>query len=482
MNSRWIVAITMLVSIITAHAQPDSLWSRTYGGIDNETCKSVQQTTDGGYILAGYIESSPPSDMDIWLIKTDANGDSLWSRTFGGDNRDECLFFHQTLDGGYAFGGATESFGAGDWDFWLVKTDANGDSLWSKTYGGVNSERCYSLLQTTDEGYLLAGYTDSFGAGNDDIWLLRTNANGDSLWSRTFGGSQDDVCASLHQTLDGGYVLVGSTESYGSGEGDIWLVKADTNGDSLWSRTFGGGSDETGYQVQQTPDSGYFIAGATRSFGSGWFDAWIVKTDASGDSIWSRTFGGSEADFLPAMRQTMDGGYVLAGMSFSFRIGLSNFWAVKTNVDGDSLWSLILGGSSSDACFSVQQSSDGSFMLAGGSYSYGAGHSDFWIVKTGPDPVDAVDKGFTPLPEATDLSAYPNPFNSELTLTVTGFGRDVRISLHNLLGQEVDVIHDGVLADNRIHYSAPADLASGLYFVRAKDERHVLTEKVVLMK
>ena len=378
-----LLLVCIIVAATGAYAQPDSLWSRTFGGSRSDLCYSVQQTTDGGYILGGRTYSFGSGERDFWLVKTDLTGTEEWNRTFGGSSWDECNSVQQTSDGGYVLGGYTQSYGVGDYDFWLVKTDANGDSLWSRTFGGSSRDECMSVRQTSDGGYILGGHTWSFGAGNYDSWLVKTDASGTEEWSRTLGGSNGDYCASVQQTSDGGYVLGGYTQSYGVGDYDFWLVKTDANGDSLWSRTFGGSRDDRCYSVQQTSDGGYILGGYTWSFGAGNYDSWLVKTDASGTEEWSRTLGGSSSDECYSVQQTSDGGYILGGCTYSYGVGSSAFWLVKTDAYGDSLWSCTFGGSSSGVCYSVQQTTDGGYILGG--YTW-VSDFDFWLVKTGPDP------------------------------------------------------------------------------------------------
>ena len=171
----WVGTILLLLLSQALAQPPDTLWTRTFGGSNYDYCYSVQQTTDGGYILGGYTSSYGAGGYDFWLVKTDANGDSLWSRTFGGSNHDYCSSVQQTTDGGYILGGITESYGAGNYDFWLVRADANGDTLWTRTFGGYYEERCYSIQQTTDGGYILGGRTSSYGAGGWDVCLIKVD-------------------------------------------------------------------------------------------------------------------------------------------------------------------------------------------------------------------------------------------------------------------------------------------------------------------
>ena len=214
----------------------------------------------------------------------------------GGAADDWAYSVQQTADGGYIVAGYTNSFGAGDYDFYLVKTNSQGDTLWTRTYGGSDDDWAYSVQQTADGGYIVAGYTYSFGAGDDDFYLVKTNSQGDTLWTRTYGGSGDDEAYSVQQTADGGYIVAGYTSSFGAGSGDFYLVKTNSQGDTLWTRTYGGSGYDGAYSVQQTADGGYIVAGYTGSFGAGSDDFYLVKTNSQGDTLWTRTYGGSSND------------------------------------------------------------------------------------------------------------------------------------------------------------------------------------------
>jgi regulation of enolase protein 1 (concanavalin A-like superfamily) len=245
----------------------NKLWEKTFGGIRDDRGHSVQQTSDGGFILLGWTESFDAREADVWLIKTDASGNIEWDRTFGGSDRDKGSSVQQTSDGGFILVGYTESFGAGWADVWLIKTDADGNKLWEKTFGGSGLDSGSSVQQTSDGGFIIVGYTTSFGAGGFDVWLIKTDADGNKLWEKTFGGSRRDWGSSVQQTSDGGFILVGYTTSFGAG--DVWLIKTDANGNKQWDRTFGGSDWDEGWSVQQTSDGGFIIVGWTWSFGAG---------------------------------------------------------------------------------------------------------------------------------------------------------------------------------------------------------------------
>jgi len=243
-------------------------WERNYGGTANDLGRSVHQTFDGGYIIAGWTYSFGAGGADVYLIKTDASGDTAWARTYGGPLFEDGYYVAQTSDSGYIIVGSTTSYGAGSNDVYLIKTDASGDTVWTRTYGGSNVDQGNSVLQTSD-GYVIAGWSMSYGAGGSDVYLIRTDASGDTLWTKTFGGSSHDYSHSIAQTRDGGYVLAGWTNSFGAGNYDVFLIKTDASGDTVWTRTYGGTSEDYGIFVAPTADSGCVIAGLTSSFGAG---------------------------------------------------------------------------------------------------------------------------------------------------------------------------------------------------------------------
>jgi uncharacterized delta-60 repeat protein len=388
---RSILSISILLACVQASfAQPpETLWTRTYGGIEAERCWSVRQTSDGGYIVAGFTESFGAGDKDFYLVKTNSQSEPLWTRTYGGGYWDNAYSVQQTADGGYIVAGYTNSFGAGSWDFYLVKTNSLGDPLWTRTYGGSHFDEASSVQQTADGGYIVAGVTYSFGAGTPgytNMYLVKTDSLGDTLWTRTYGGSHYDWANSVQQTADGGYIVAGYTWSFCADSGDFYLVKTNSLGDTLWTRTYGGSGGDYAYSVQQTADGGYIVAGTTESFGAGGWDFYLVKTNSLGDALWTRTYGGSSHDEASSVQQTADGGYIVAGFTYSFGAGGWDFYLVKTNSLGDTLWTRTYGGSDLDMAYSVQQTADGGYIVAGGTWSFGAGVSDFYLIKTWPEP------------------------------------------------------------------------------------------------
>jgi len=371
----------------TSGTVPEEAWNKTFGGTDNDSALSVQQTSDGGYIIAGCTESYGAGSYDFWLIKTDSKGNKEWDNTFGGTDEDWAFSTQQTSDGGYIVAGYTMSYGTGWVNAWLVKTDSEGNKEWDKTFGGTNS--AYLVQQTSDDGYIIAGLSVSFGTTWADFWLVKTDSNGNMQWDKIYGGTGDEVAFSVRQTSDEGYIIAGTTMQ-DIGLGDFWLVKTNSEGNEQWNKTFGGTGEDVALSVRQTIDGGYIVAGTTESYGAGLADFWLVKADSEGNKEWDKTFGGTDNDSAYSVQQTSDGGYIIAGYTESYSAGLADFWLVKTDSFGNEQWNKTFGGTYKDRARSVQQTTDGGYILAGSTNSYGAGLADFWLIKVKGEPTISI--------------------------------------------------------------------------------------------
>ncbi len=311
-----------------------------------------------------------------------------WNHTFGGISYDEGFSVQETNDCGYIIAGATLSYGAGNWDVWLLKIDYYGNEEWNSTFGGSGYDSSYSVQQTNDGGYILTGCTSSYGAGNSDVWLIKTDTNGNEQWNSTFGGSDTDWGYSIDQTSDDGYIITGYTDSYGAGNSDVCLIKIDSSGNQKWYKTFGGSDYDRGRAVLQTNDSGYIITGYTVSYDTdtSGCDVWLIKTDSNGIQQWQKTFGGSgipnKFDIGYSIKQTSDDGYIIAGDTEIYFISKADFLLIKTDSSGNEEWYKTFGGLSADRGRSVLQTSDGGYVILGWVSSYGPGDSDVWLIKT----------------------------------------------------------------------------------------------------
>ena len=320
-------------------------WEQTFSGSVLSDCEgnSVQQTSDGGYIVCGGISNFEGFGNQVYLIKVDELGEEEWSQTFGGTDSDWGDSVQQTTDGGYIITGHTTSFGNGDQDVYLIKTDENGDEEWFQTYGGIYDDWSRSVQQTSDGGYVITGSTSSFenGSGSRDVYLIKTDGNGDEEWFQTYGDTEkDDWSRSVQQTSDGGYVITGHTTSFEGGEPlgefDVYLIKTDNNGNEEWFQTFGENGQDAGYSVQQTTDEGYVITGYTYLSGGGGQDVYLIKTDGNGNEEWFQTFGVIDSsDSGHSVQQTSDGGYIIAGYTVSWFEGDYKIYLIKTDSAGN---------------------------------------------------------------------------------------------------------------------------------------------------
>lgn len=431
-------------------AQPSKQWDARYGGWLLETFTSIQVTQDGGYILGGTSRSgetgdkTQPSqgDYDYWMVKLDSTGQKLWDVRFGGTETDVLYGLVQTPDGGYLLAGTTLSPLSGDVsedskggnDYWIVKTDSNGVKQWDKRFGGSNTDFLHAIVQTGDNGFLLAGHSASgisgdkseASKGSTDYWIIRTDETGNKLWDKTIGGLKDENLFAAEQTSDGGFVIggwsnsgIGADKSEANKGGgvstDFWVVKTDANGNKEWDKTFGGNNTENLFAIHQTPDSGYLFGGWTDSpisddvtqASDGKIDYWIVKTDADGTKLWDSRFGGTNDDELYSILENSDGTYLFGGRSLSDSSGdktenndgsvnTFDYWIVKCDGNGVKLWDKSFGGSEDDDLTSMDKSPDGGYILGGDSGSPISGdksqnvqgpfgQSDYWILKTEPD-------------------------------------------------------------------------------------------------
>jgi uncharacterized delta-60 repeat protein len=412
-------------------------WAETYGGTDEDGGVSVQQTSDGGYMVEGSTLSFGAGSGDVWVMKLDSAGSVTWQKTYGGTGDDEVSSMLQTADGGYILTGETNSFNASSsYDCWVLKLDPVGSVVWQKTYGGSGVDWAYSVQQTSDGGYVVAGSTGSFGAIGLDVWVLKLDSAGGVTWQKTYGGDGNDRAYSVQQTSDGGYIVAGDTLSFGAIGYDFWVLKLFANGSVTWQRDYGSGIYDLAYSVQQTSDGGYILAGATNRSSAVDWDFWVLKLFADGTVNWSKTYGGNGYDWARSIQQTSDGGYIVSGYTDSFGAGYGDFWVLKLNSIGDVTWQKAYGGSGYDEAYSVQQTSDGGYIATGYTGSFGAG-GDFWVVKlaNGGDIVWRSGSGAstTPtsgstadfVPSSWDTSAIPS--NSTATIASTGVTpRDTR--------------------------------------------------------
>ena len=401
---------------------------RAVGGTDRDYGYSIVGTSDGGFAVAGRTYSFGAGASDLSLVKFASTGAVEWSRAVGGTNDDDGWSVIGTSDGGFAVAGVTGSFGAGERDFFLVKFASTGAVELAKSVGGTSNDYCRSAVQAADGGYAVAGYTGSFGAGSYDLFLVKFTSTGVVEWSRAVGGTGYDYGYSVVATSDGGFAVAGVTGSFGAGSDDLFLVKFTSTGTFEWTRAVGGTSNDYGWSVVATSDGGFAVAGATYSFGAGSYDLFIVKFTSTGAVEWSRAVGGTEFDYGYSLVAISDGGFAVAGVTGSFGTG-GDLLLVKFTSTGAVEWSRAVGGTDYDQSNSVVGTSDGGFAVAGYTDSFGAGNSDLFLVKFDASGNTCIGEAVSPTvtitsPDVASPSpslASPSPMVTTVTPTVTDF-------------------------------------------------------------
>jgi len=492
MNVRRIILFTVVLPVImqsVAFSQ-DLLWSSVIGGEYNENGYAGLQTDDGNFVIFGNTFSYGTGSHDFYFIQVDNMGDTIRTRTYGGIETEYGYDICRTYDDGFILAGSTKSYGSGKNDIYIIKTDSTGTLLWSKTIGGTENDIARSVRETADSGLIICGTTSSFGAGYDDVYFIRTDSTGDTLWTTTIGGAGGETGWAVRETHDNGFIAVGATGSFGDGYSAMYAIRLDSDGDSLWATTYGGTSADYGYSVETTIDKGFLFAGGTASSGEGYTDAWLVKTDSLGVIAWENTYGGAYDDRGYSVTATLDGGYLLTGTTESFGSGKNDIFIVKTNPVGDTLWTAQYGGSDSDYGRKVFQESGTNYIVIGYSYSGSAGGTDMYIGKISRESTPFHENPMELLPSAFELEQnYPNPFNHITTIDYSLARKSpVTLTIYNILGRMVREWHmESVRAG--IHSfqwdgldNSGRAVTSGVYFYRMSAAQTTKTKKLVFLK
>lgn len=459
------ILFTILLSAFCVFSQPTIQWQKCLGGTSNDQASSIQQTTDGGYIVAGSSNSidgdvtgniSSTEYWNYWIVKITNIGEIEWQKSLGGSGEETANSIQQTTDGGYIVAGSTSSNDGdvtglhGDFpDYWVVKLTNIGEIEWQKTLGGTGFDSATSIQQTTEGDYIVVGesYSNDGDAtsnnGTSDYWVVRLNSFGEIEWQKSLGGAGNDRPISIQQTNDGGFVVVGSS---GSNDGDVlgnhgsddyWVVKLTSIGGIEWQKSLGGTSYDSACAIQQTTDGGYIVAGQSQSIDGdvtgnhGYSDYWIVKLNNSGVIEWQKSIGGIYSEYPTSIQQTTDGGYIITGTS----IPLGDLWLVKISNMGDIEWENGYGSAGGESANSIIQTTDGGYIITGGissTYVIGFhGDMDYWVMKLS-NPLG--------IPEITIDSSfivYPNPAKNEINVKTNTNNLGSSYSIYDQLGKSV---------------------------------------------
>lgn len=477
----------LTISQITNAAAPDTLWTKAYGGTNDDVGYSVAETLDSGFIVVGTTYTFGAGNGDVYVIRTNSSGDTLWTKTFGGTLSDMGYSVSKTLDKGFIIAGTIASPTSGC-DVYLVRIDSTGDTVWTRAFGGINSDYGAYASGTSDSGFVATGKTFSFGAGSCDAYLVKTNSSGDTSWTRTFGGTAWDEGSYVSETPDSGFIIVGKTESSGAGMGDVYLAKTNSHGDSLWAKTFGGTGEDYGTSLSETPDSGFIVTGCTQSFGAGNADVYLIRTKPSGDTLWTKTFGGTHYDAGYSISKTSDSGFIIGGTTASSGAGSWDFYLIKINPSGSAVWTKTVGGTNTDEGCSALETQDKGIVITGTTNSFGIGttaYSNVYLVKIKPEVgIEESTNPQSPTPNP-QLQISRNPFRSNTIISYSlPFTIDcLRLTICDVSGRTVKTLINELKPAGAYTLNFDAkDLPSGIYFAELKAGNYRETKKLVLMK
>lgn len=504
-----VLLLVFQTSFLLAQA-PSIQWQKSLGGTGIEKANTVIQTSDGGYIAGGYATSNngdvtgAHGGNDCWIVKLDTAGTLVWQKTYGGTGHEGITSILELAEGGYIVsassassdGDVSDSNGGGD--MWILKLDAVGNLLWEKSFGGTSSDNSSNIRQTTDGGFVVAGTASSYNGdvvgqhGNADAWVIKIDALGNLVWQNALGGNSLDFADDIQQTTDGGYIVCGTNTStngdatFNYGITDYWILKLDTAGNLVWQKSFGGSNTERAYAIRQTIDGGYVIVGSstssdgnvTGSHGSN--DVWVVKLNATGTLIWQKALGGAGVDLGRGIYQNADGSYIVGGYSASTdgdvtgNHGDKDAWIAKLTTTGTLVWQKSVGGSGIDEAYDIEMTSDGHQVLAGNSFSSNGdatvnnGDADYWIVKMGP--ILSTDTF-----SISTLKVFPNPANDRLTVKIDYFEPSQEITITDVLGKTIHVQKlEGLTTLVEV-----SSLPNGIYFLSLMQGDTTLTQKFI---
>ena len=475
------------VFILINAAFPQSiLWNHTYGGDAYDEANSVQMTSDGGFIAVGYTQSFGLGRFgNAYMIRTNADGDTIWTKMFGSDGTDVFADLIATPDSGFIAVGLTDT--PNDFEnIYVVKVDNEGNTLFEKNFGGSQKDVGVSIAPAADGGFVITGGTKSFTVGEEDLFLFKIDASGDSLWFKTYGTAGNDPGYGISPTSDGGFIVSGLFNW-----SDAWLLRADANGDTLWTKTFGGSDYDEANFPMQTTDNGFIFCGSTASMGAGDLDAYVVKTDSMGNLIWQKTYGGTGYDEGRRITAKPGGGYMILANTDSQVPAEFNYYLVSADENGDTVWTKTIGiAGGEDRAYDILNISQSEYIIAGSTFdAVNLNEATLTVVNDDSAPTGIKEENHI---EGYSLSnAYPNPFNPTTTigysvgLSPAGSSGSqlTTLKIFDVLGKEVAELVNSVQAPGiyKVKFNAEG-FASGLYFYRLTSGGFVQTKKFMLLK
>lgn len=448
---------------------------------------SVHQTFDKGYIIGGSTTSIGNGNSDMYLLKTDSLGMPQLQKTFGGINIDRGSSVIQTADSGYVLVGYTNSLGAGGYDVYAVRLDSLYNLVWEKTYGGSDWDFGASVKQTSDGGFIIGGSTYSYGAGDEDYYLIKTNAAGDTLWTKTYGGINEDEATAAIPTSDGGYVITGCSKSQGDPNGDFYTIKTDANGDTLWTYKYGGSQFDKANDVIESAAGGYLVVGETKSYGMGDSDGLVIKIDASGNYVLNYLMGDVAYDNLYSITEKADGKIGMAGITYNYGSLNGDVFEHIVRADFSFFNATTFGTLQEDIGYSIAPTADNAFVLCGTTTGFNNQLEDIYLIKTDTNGLSGftgsenniVLSGITEHNTHTSLAIYPNPANDQVVLNFPSDFRNENtvFQLFDVLGKE----YMNFQLDSSVpFYFSTAALPDGIYSIQLTQAHTRSTAQLVV--
>jgi hypothetical protein len=483
--------LILAISCLSLQGQTDTAWIYTFGGQLDDACNQIRPVQGNGFIVCGTTNSFGTGNTSIYAIKIDSSCTHQWSAAFGGRGNQAGYAVTPTMDKGFAFVGFTNSYGNGGYDVFLVKTDSAGRLLWQKTYGGTDWDFGYSIKETTDGGFLISGLTFSYGAGGGDVYVIRTNQRGDTLWTKTYGGTGEDIGNAIAITGDSLYTIAGSTTSFGSRDTSIYLIQLDTAGNLKQSKTYGCRRNNVAYTIAPTRDNGFIMMGSMDSVFAGIRGQTLLKTDGQGNQKWiEQITNGPWQDIGKDVVQAPDGSFLIAGTADGGGFGSSSMHIMHYDSAGNYLAGPSFGGNATQCGNSVARSSTGAVVFGGATTSYGNGNNDVFLVRFKNDSIGQNPRllfhnfkdslTVTGIGEQKTVNGsvrvFPNPMVSETGVYVQGSGSEkFTVKLYDTGGRcqlEQTPLHYMGHGLYEVHLQK-GSLATGTYIYEVSDHTEV---------
>jgi hypothetical protein len=492
MNAKTAISVCVpfmffLTACLQAQA-PDTVWTRVYGDDHHEIGECIQQTQDDCFVIVGSNHSNSFGSYDVYLMKIDQNGDTLWTQHYGSSDTEMGTSIVETADGDFFIvGNYDEYMPYSPRDIYLIKTDANGNEDWSTLFGGPEDDFANQIKKLPSGDYIIVGGTESYGSGDYDVWLLYLNSFGDTVWTKTIGGANREWGFAIDYTSDGGFIIAGSKNYFDSNAEDVYLAKTDSAGNMIWTKSYEYLSCDRAYDVKATPDGGCIAAGFALSPAPPMRDILVLKTDTNGDTIWTRRYGGDSDDDAHSVLITNAGNYVIAGFRQFDEPQQIDLYIMCLDVNGDTIWTKSLNRGPWTEANCIMQTENGGYIVTGETKNY-YDHDwelDLYLAKLTPD-VTNIDNDFDEvLPKSILLNQnYPNPFNEVTSISYNlPYQADVTLDIYDILGRKIARLIDTKQpAGYHLVIWDASHKSNGIYFYKIQAGNYMETKKMLLLK